>query len=604
MTASTSPAPNPTTAKTTPLATPLATNPSKDLSDTLGAVRRCSLALMVLGFFLNLLHLTIPLYMMQVFDRVLSTGSVETLILLSAVALLALAVHGILDGLRLAILNRIAQWVEGRLGAPVMVASVGHALGGRGPGEGFRDLAQIRGFLTGAGITAMLDAPWVPLFIGVLFIVHPWIGAAALAAAIALFALALITNRLTRTPLGAAGDLHATRTRMAEAAGRNAQAVQAMGMMPALVQRWRTVSDAHDAQVDQASTRAAAISGVTRFLRMAVQAGILGLGAWLVLDRSLSPGGMIAASVLLSRALAPVEQTINGWRAFLAARTALGRLHRLLGNRGLPAQVGHTTMPRPDGAWVLEDVTLQPDSAPAPILEALSLRLSPGKVTAILGPSAAGKSSLCRLLVGVMRPTTGSIQLDGIEMNRWRPEDLGPHLGYLPQEVELFPATVRENISRLADAPDEAVIKAAKLAGVHALVASLPQGYDTPLGEGGFVLSGGQRQRIGLARALFGDPALVVLDEPNANLDAEGERALVETILGLRQKNVTVVLVAHRRAVLRGVDEVLYLEAGRLRLHGPRDKALAEIERRMAPAPNPGPKPTAAIGTVKPEGTP
>ncbi len=552
------------------------------LAEPLGALRRAMWVLVGVGFFLNLLVLTTPIYMTQVFDRVLSTGHYETLLMVTLIAFVALAVHGTLDAVRAAMLNRTAQWLEGRLGAPVMEASVGRAIATGTPGEGFRDLALVRQTITGSGYVAALDAPWVPLFIILLYLVHPMIGTVALLAAIALFSLALINDRATRAPLSKAGEAQMVRIRMAESAARNAQVVRAMGLMPNLVARWVADGREQDALSEQAGTRAAIISGFTRFVRMAVQVGLLGLGAYLVLERELTPGGMIAASVVLGRALAPVEQAIQGWRSLVAARSALGRLRALLTHFGpAPAGQTRTRMPAPEGAVALNGVTLVPPGATRPVLQGVSLTLRPGTITAILGPSAAGKSSLCRVLAGIWPPSAGQVLLDGVGLDKWHPEDLGPHLGYLPQEVELFPATVRENIARLGTATDEQVVAAAKLAGVHEMIAALPQGYDTPLGDGGMVLSGGQRQRIGLARALFGSPAIVVLDEPNANLDSDGERALMQTLSRLKDSGVTVVLVAHRRAVLQVVDSVALLDAGRLLVHGPRDRAMEEISRMM-----------------------
>ena len=554
------------------------------LKRALGEVRRGLLVVAVLSLFLNLLVLTSPLYMFQVFDRVLASGHVETLVALTVVAAFALIVLGLLEVVRNRALVRISTWLDRALSGPVLAASVGEALAGRAIGaQALRDLAQMRGFLNGHGILPIFDAPWVPIFVVVIWLLHPWLGTLALAGAGLLFALALANELLTRRPLRAANEVQVKAQRQSETALRNAEVVQAMGMLPALLGRWQSDNDRVLVGQASASHRAGVIVGASKFLRLFVQVAILGLGAFLVLQGELTAGGMIAGSILLGRALAPVEQAIGAWNGFVAARASRGRLQGLLERN--PAPPPAIRLPAPEGRLTVDRMAFTAPGGRWPILKRISFALEPGEVLAVIGPSASGKSTLCRLITGVWAPTSGHVRLDGAEVHSWDRADFGCHVGYLPQDGELFAGTVHANIARMIDASDEAVIEAARLAGAHKMILHLDRGYYTEIGPQGAMLSGGQRQRIGLARAMFGGPRLVVLDEPSAGLDHTGEAALVEAIGGLKARGTTVVLVAHRPSLLADVDKVLVLRDGAAELFGSRDHILPHITTpRPAPA--------------------
>jgi PrtD family type I secretion system ABC transporter len=530
-----------------------------------------------LSLFLNLLVLVSPLYMFQVYDRVLASSHVETLVALTMVAGFALLVFGLLDVIRSRALVRIATWLDRTLSGPVLAASLADTLAGHPIGaQGLRDLAQLRGFLNSQGVVAIFDAPWMPVFVVVIWLLHPWLGGLALASAIGLFALALGNELATRVPLKDANEVWIAAQRRGETALRNAEAVHAMGMLATLLERWRADHERVLGHQARASDRAGMIVGASKFLRLFVQVGILGLGAYLVLRGELTGGGMVAASILLGRALAPVEQAIGAWRAVVGVRASHDRLEQLL-RRHPERPAAAIRLPVPEGRVSIDRLFFKAPNSQRLILKGVAFELEAGEALAVVGPSASGKSTLCRLLTGVWPPTSGHVRLDGAEVHSWERRDFGRHVGYLPQDVELFEGTVRDNIARMAAAPDEAVIEAARLAGVHEMILQLPEGYATEVGAQGAVLSGGQRQWIGLARAMFGAPRLVVLDEPNASLDHVGEDALVDAIGRLRARGTTVVLVAHRPSLLVHIDKVLVLRDGTGVLFGPRDQVLPRL---------------------------
>ena len=554
----------------------------------------------VFSFFLNLLMLVVPLYMMQVFDRVLSSGSTETLLLLTVMALGGLFVLGALDAVRTQVMTRVGAWVDRRVSGRLMDASIAARLNGAPIGsQGLRDLQQYRGFLNGQGIFPLFDSPWVPIFVAVIWIIHPWLGILALCAAIVLFLLALLNEVATRRVLGDAGKTQVAALRQATAAIDNAEVVQAMGMGGGLAQRFGQLNDKVLEMQRRAGDRGALIVGLSKFMRLGVQVGILGLGAYLVLEGALTAGGMIAGSILLGRALAPVEQAIGAWRGFVAARDARARLAELL--HAAPPPRDGVRLPAPMGRLEIQQATFVPPGGTAPVLRQVSASVAPGQVLGVIGPSASGKSTLCRLIVGIWPPTSGSVRLDGADVHAWGREAFGRHVGYLPQSVELFAGSVADNIARMGPVNDEAVILAAERAGVHDMVLRLPGGYEAQIGEGGAVLSGGQRQRIGLARALYGNPRLIVLDEPNANLDSEGEAALMQTVAGLKADGCTVVMVAHRPSILAQADTVIMLRDGRVELSGSRDEVLRQVTARPATAAVPAQK---AGGAAPPSGPP
>ena len=536
---------------------------------------------------LNVLMLAVPLYMMQIYDRVLTTGSVDTLLALTAMVAAALVVFGLLEALRGRVLARAGAWLDRELGSPVLAGAVAAALraGGGVSAQGLRDLAAVRGYLGGPGVMPLFDAPWAPVFLGIVFLVHPVLGWIGLGGALALFGCAVLNDVATRKKLTEANGAAAGALNAADAAIRNADAIAAMGMLPALARRWREAGARGLRLQTSASDASGSISALAKVLRFGLQVAMLGVGAWLVLGHEMSPGGMIAAAVILARGLAPVEQLITAWRALVGARTAWRRLRELMEHA--PDHEGGTALPRPAGRVEAEKVGYLPPGVREPVLRQVSLRLDPGETLGIVGPSGAGKTTLVRLLVGSLAPTAGHVRLDGADLTAWPDADRGRYVGYLPQTVELFAGTVRDNIARLGETEDEAVVAAAERAGAHEVILGLPGGYDTPIGEGGVPISGGQRQRIALARAVFGEPPLLVLDEPNAHLDAEGEQALVEAVVGMREQGVTVVLIAQRAGVMAQVDKMLVLQAGSVTAFGPREEVLAALRR---PASLAGPK--------------
>jgi len=553
---------------------------------------RCWPALLwVAGFSLliNLLMLTSSLYMMQVYDRVLSSGSLSTLLFLSLIAVGAIALMSILDYTRTRVLCVLGDWLERRLGPPMLERMVDGALSGSGEPRGtrteiLRDLGTVRGVLSG-GIVFLFDVPWVPVYLALIYLLHPMLGHLAVISAVLLFALALVNDRVTGASLREAAAASNRALATAEAAARNAETVEAMDLLPGLTRRWRHDHGFALGLQNGAQWRNAALLNITKFLRQIVQVALLGTGAWLVVRHEMSGGSMMASSLIIGRALAPVEQAIGGWRQVSAGREAFRRLTAAFA-RPLRRPAG-LPLPAPTGRLTVQAVAFRLGDKGLPILNSVSFEARPGEALAIIGPSAAGKSTLARLLVGLHPPLAGVVRLDGADLFQWRRDDVGRHIGYLPQEVGLFAGSVAENIARLGDPDPEAVVAAARLADCHAMILRLPKGYDTEIGEGGAFLSGGQRQRIALARALYGDPKLIVLDEPNASLDAEGEQALNRAIAALKDRGACVILIGHRPGTLAQVDRVVALRNGRVEAFGPRAEVLEGLKRhslRSVPA--------------------
>ncbi|MBY5714612.1 type I secretion system permease/ATPase, partial [Rhizobium leguminosarum] len=468
---------------------------------------------------INVLMLTGAFYMLQVYHRVLSSHSLETLVMLSLMAAAALATMAALEVVRGRLLATVGSWMNARLAPVLLTASVEYAASapGQASARPLRDLDQVRNFFTSPSIFPILDAPWAPLFFGAIFFMHPWLGWLALCGGIVLFALALLNEYLTRKPLTEAASAQSRAYVQAEAAIRNAEVVQAMGMLKPLLVGWKAQQDEANRGQVLAANRGGVIAAMARCHRLALQMAILGLGAYLVLRNEASPGIMISASILMGRALSPVEQAIGTWKATVGARAAYRRLAAVAGQH--PEATSVLPLPRPKGKIEADNLVLARQGG-EPILKGINFHLEPGEAMALIGPSAAGKTSLARILAGAWRPSGGRALLDGMDVAQWAAEDRGHHVGYLPQDIELFAGTVSENICRFAKLSPvvfDKVVKAAQLAGVHELIKGLPRGYLTEIGESGAVLSGGQRQRIGLARALYGDPALIILDEPNSN---------------------------------------------------------------------------------------
>jgi PrtD family type I secretion system ABC transporter len=534
------------------------------------------------SFFINLLALTGSLYMLQVYDRVLASRSGPTLLYLTLFATACLATMVVLEMVRSRILVRMGSRFDAQLSELVFQ----HTLSNGRSSQPLRDLDTLRGFVTGPTGLALLDAPWIPVYIGLVYVLHPLLGHVALAGGVVLLLLGLWNERSSRVPLAEAGREMAAGNQFAELSGRNAEVVRAMGMLPGLTRVWRKRHDLGIGLQGLASDRASNVAAVAKGVRMYLQVAILGAGAWLVIRQESTAGVMIASSIIMGRGLAPLESAIGGWRGFLLAREAYARLTQDIGKASDAPET--MALPTPRGKLSFDGVSAGPPDARKLTVKDLSFVLEPGTCLGITGPSAAGKSTLARLAVGVWRPATGVVRLDDANVADWKREDLGPHVGYLPQDIELFPGSVAQNIARFGDIDSAQVVAAAQLAGAHTMILSLPQGYDTLIGPAGANLSGGQRQRIGLARAFFGSPPLVVLDEPTSNLDAEGETAVRQAIETLRAQGRTVVVIAHRPALLGGTDKLMVVLNGAIASLGPTAEVMPAITRRVVAKPDGG----------------
>ena len=536
--------------------------------------------LALFSFFINLLFLVPAIFTMQVFDRVIPSNSSETLIVLVAGTVVALLILLLLDYLRNRLQNVLGNLVEERLSPQVVKAIVAKAarkLQGGGT-EGIRDVTALRSVFTANGLVALFDAPWVVIYVAVIWLFHPILGMGAAFAALLMLALAWLNDRVSREALEGLQKEGRRATQYVESSLRNAEVLQALGMTEPLLARWRTLQNRVTALQTRASRSSVAFTATTRTLRQAIQIAILGLGAYLVLSQRASPGIMIATTILLGRAVQPVEQLVSSWRTLTDGRAAYQRLNEL--SKDFDQEQPRLSMPRPEGHLAVEGVSYRAPGSDKVILFSVAFGLAPGEALAIIGPSAAGKSTLARLITGVWAPTTGTVRLDGVDVAYWPRDDLGAWIGYVPQDVELFDGTVADNIARLGEVDSEAVVTAGKRANAHEMILTLPQGYDTPVGEHGARLSPGQRQRIALARALYGDPRLVILDEPNSNLDGAGEIALAKALSGLRSEGVTSVIVTHRPSLIAHVDKILVLDAGRIKQFGPASEVMKETQRQ------------------------
>ena len=547
------------------------------LWDGFKAARPAFVSAIVFSFFINLLAFVGPLYMLQIYDRVITSRNETTLVFITLIAGFLLVVFAILEKVRSAVLVRAGVLFDSktraRLFETVLHGTIKHP--SVAESSVLRQIDAIREFLTGAGLISFCDVPWTPIFIVGCFILHPWFGYVATAGALLIFGFAVANEMLTSKQLKAAAISSNAAGNYASATFRNVEVLLAMGMWRPLRERWMARQHEVLALQAQASDRAGILVSATKFIRAFLQIAILGTGAYLSIIQESTPGAMIAASIIMGRALAPVELVVAHWKSFLGARSAYDRISDLV--RVVPRQADRMKLPDPVGQISVENLAVAPPGGRRPTVHGVTFRLSPGTALGVVGPSAAGKSTLARALVGVWPVLMGAIRIDGGELSNWDNEQLGQHIGYLPQDIELFSGTIAENICRFQTVDSNKVVAAAKMAGVHDMVQGLPEGYNTQIGDGGQSLSGGQRQRIGLARALYGMPALVVLDEPNASLDAEGEAALLQAIEQLKKNKCTVVLVTHKTKILSVMDKLLVMANGQVRGFGDKDEVFAKL---------------------------
>lgn len=552
---------------------------SADIAD---ALRQCWSAFWSVAIFsgvVNILMLTGPLYMLQVYDRVLASRSIPTLVALTVILIVAFAFQGAFDLLRSRIVIRASALFDRRISGIVHSAVIRMGNQTRNASEALqpvRDLDQIRQFLTGTGPIAIVDLPWTPIFLVVCFLIHPAIGILSLGSALLLLSLTVLTERASQTPARTVAQDAGLRSSMIESDRRNSETAIAMGMANILGRRWTSVNDRYVAAIGRSSDVVGSYGSLTKILRMLLQSFILGLGAYFVIKQEMSAGAMVAASIMMGRALAPIETAIANWRSFLAARQSIERLSQTLAVK--KPDYGTTELPAPTRSLEVEQVTVAAPGANSAIVTNVSFALASGDVLGVIGPSGSGKTSLVRTLVGIWPAVRGTIRLDAAALNQWTPESRGKHIGYVSQGIELFDGTIAENISRMTlTADDNAIIQAARAAGAHDMILRLPGGYDAKIGDAGSALSGGQRQRIALARALFNNPFLVVLDEPASNLDSEGDVALQQAIRRLKANGSIVILIAHRQSALSECDKVLFLSNGLQQAFGPRDEVLQRI---------------------------
>ncbi|NMM28988.1 MAG: type I secretion system permease/ATPase [Glaciimonas sp.] len=556
--------------------------PQNEIMQALSSFKSVFRTIGVFSAIINLMMLVPSIYMLQVYDRVLASRNEITLMMLTLIMLVAYLFMSVLEFVRSFILVRLAAKMDMQLNTRVYTAAFEQNLkqGGGNAGQALMDLTSIRQFMTGNALFAFFDAPWFPLYLLVIYFFNVWLGLLATFGTIILVVLAYVNERVSHKPLAEANTMAIASSTMATNNLRNAEVIESMGMLPNLQGRWFKLHTKFLRLQAEASEKAGIVGAFTKFTRISLQSLVLGLGALLVIQGKITPGMMIAGSILMGRALSPVEQLIGVWKQFAGMRSSYERLTKLL--EANPAREAGMALPKPLGALSIEGVTAAPPGSKVAVLNGLTFAIAPGDVLGVIGPSGAGKSTLARLMVGVWPAAVGKVRLDGADIYRWNKDQLGPHVGYLPQDIELFAGTVSENIARFGEIDAEQVIVSAKRAGVHDMILHFPQGYDTRLGEGGAGLSGGQKQRIGLARAMYGDPSFIVLDEPNSNLDDIGEQALVEAIIDLRERGKTIVLITHRTSIIGITSKLLLLRDGAARMFGLRDDVLAALAQANA----------------------
>jgi len=555
-------------------------NKNNEIDQALIAFKSTFYTVGVFSAIINMLALAPSIYMLQVYDRVLASHNEVTLLMLTLVLLGTYLFMCGLEMVRSFVLVRVGARFDMQLNQRVYTAAFEQNLksAGGNAGQALADLTNLRQFLTGNALFAFFDAPWFPVYLVVIFFFNTGLGFFALGGTIVLVVLAVVNEAITKKPLAEANAMAISAGALATNNLRNAEVIESMGMLPNLLGRWFKMHGKFLHLQGEASEKAGIIGAVTRFVQVSLQSLVLGYGALLAIGGHITPGMMIAASILVGRALAPVQQVIGVWKQVGSSRQAYQRLGSLLAQN--PARQYGMALPKPQGAIALEGVTAAPPGAKVAVLKNLNFSVLPGDLLGVIGPSGSGKSTLARLLVGVWPAAAGTVRLDGADIFQWNKGELGPHIGYLPQDIELFGGSVSENIARFGEVDADKVVQAAKRAGVHELILHLPQGYDTVLGDGGAGLSGGQRQRLGLARAMYGDPSLIVLDEPNSNLDDQGEQALLQAIVALRQQGKTIILVTHRTSIIGVTNKLLFLRDGVAEVYGPTEQVLAALQQK------------------------
>jgi ATP-binding cassette subfamily C protein EexD len=549
------------------------------------ALKACKGSFISVGFFsffVNALMLVPSFYMLQVYGRVVTSGSISTLVMLTLIMTLLMGTMGSLEWTRSRIMVRLSTRLDVLLSRDVYRASFKRALDSGGmdaSAQPLNDLTGLRQFLTGNGLFAFFDTPWLPVYIGVMFLFHPWFGWFAVGCAIVLVLLAVVNEKLTGKAIAEANKQNIAASLHTNKNLRNAEVIESMGMLETLMGRWGERQRQVLLLQSQASDKGGMVTSFSKTFRMLSQSLILGVGAYLAVQQEITPGLMIAGSILLGRALAPIDLMIGSWKGFISARSQYARLNEILDQQ--QAEPQRMSLPAPEGHVLVENLIVSAPGSKTPILKNISFAVPAGSVVGIIGPSASGKSTLARALLGVWAPQHGVVRLDGADINNWDKRELGPHVGYLPQDIELFEGSISENIARFREVDSEKVIQAAKAAGVHEMILQLPSGYDTVIGSDGVNLSGGQRQRVGLARAIYGNPRLIILDEPNSNLDEVGERALALAIQQLQATGATVFIITHRTSILAQLDRLLVMSNGTIGLYGPRDKVMAELNKQQ-----------------------
>lgn len=553
--------------------------PQNEIAQTIAGYKSVFITVGIFSAIINLMMLVPSLYMLQVYDRVLASRNQTTLLMLTIMVVGAYLVISALEFVRSFVLIRVSAKMDLELNKRVYTAAFEQNLkrAGVNAGQFLHDLTQIRQFLGGNALFAFFDAPWFPIYLLMIFLFDVSLGFFALAGVILLIGLAIINERVSKKPLSEANSMAVQAGNLATNNLRNAEVIEAMGMLPNLMSRWFRLQSKFLQLQGEASEKAGIVNALTKFVRICLQSLVLGFGALLVLENKITPGMMIVASILMGRVLSPVEQLINMWKTWISAKISYGRLSELLDAN--PPRVLGMALPKPLGKVSVEGSTVVPPGSATAALKNVTFAINPGDVLGVIGPSGAGKSTLARVLVGIWPSVAGFVRLDSADIYQWNKDELGPYIGYLPQDIELFAGTVSENIARFGQVDSEKVVQAAQRAGVHEMILRFSQGYDTPLGDAGAGLSGGQKQRIGLARAMYDDPSLIVLDEPNSNLDDAGEQALVGAIDDLRKRGKTIVLVTHKSSAINMTNKILLLVDGVAQLFGPTAEVLAKISQ-------------------------